>query len=109
MHLVQPGSKMAAAAAMAGRSKFMKHQLEQLLASAVHVLQVEGGLPDDISAAVHVERTRDRSHGDFASNVAMLLGTQDLAGSPDLHVAHGQLVTCPELCGFLNRLQSLVR
>jgi len=74
LHLAQLGSKMAAVLASAGRSTFMKHELEELLANAVHRLQVDGRLPGDISAAIHVERTRDRSHGDFASNVAMLLG-----------------------------------
>jgi arginyl-tRNA synthetase len=110
LHLVQPGSKMAAAAAMAGRSKFMKHQLEQLLASAVHVLQVEGGLPDDISAAVHVERTRDRSHGDFASNVAMLLGRaagqrpRELAEKIVAAVPHSGAIRKLEIAGpgFIN-------
>ena len=88
----------------------MKHQLEQLLASAVHVLQVNGGLPGDIAAAVHVERTRDRSHGDFASNIAMLLGKaagerpRDLAEKIAAAVPHSGVIRKLEIAGpgFIN-------
>jgi arginyl-tRNA synthetase len=51
----------------------MKHHLEQLLRSAVAGLQSGGALPADLVAEVHVDRTRDPRHGDFASNVALAL------------------------------------
>ena len=51
----------------------MKEQLVQLLTDAVTALQADGSLPADISPAIMVERTRDRAHGDFASNLALLL------------------------------------
>ena len=51
----------------------MKHQLESLLNQALRQLQDKGDLPADISAEAKVERTRDRQHGDFATNVAMTL------------------------------------
>ncbi len=43
------------------------------LLTAVHGLQAAGGLPDDLEMNIQIERTRDRAHGDFASNVAMTL------------------------------------
>jgi arginyl-tRNA synthetase len=51
----------------------LKDQLVQLLTDAVAKLQADGELPADITPTVMIERTRDRSHGDFASNLAMLL------------------------------------
>lgn len=51
----------------------MKEQLKQLLAEAVTQLQAAGTLPDDIQPNIMIERTRDRAHGDFASNLAMTL------------------------------------
>jgi arginyl-tRNA synthetase len=54
-------------------STAMKHQLETLLNQALQQLQRKGDLPADISAEAKVERARDRQHGDFASNVALIL------------------------------------
>ncbi|MFN2308244.1 MAG: arginine--tRNA ligase [Gammaproteobacteria bacterium] len=51
----------------------MKQRLEQLLTDAVHGLQAGGGLPADLDIAPQIERTRDRAHGDFASNLALTL------------------------------------
>ena len=54
-------------------SVFMKNLISQLLASAISTLQAEGVLPSDISPNIQVETARDKSHGDFASNLAMML------------------------------------
>ena len=51
----------------------MKNLISQLLASAISTLQTEGVLPADISPNIQVETARDKSHGDFASNLAMML------------------------------------
>jgi arginyl-tRNA synthetase len=51
----------------------MKHHLESLLKQALQQLQDKGELPVELSAEAKVERTRDRQHGDFASNIAMTL------------------------------------
>lgn len=51
----------------------MKQQLAQLLAQAYAALQSQGMIPADLPADIQVERTRDRGHGDFASNLAMTL------------------------------------
>ena len=62
----------------------MKQHLEQLLTDAVHGLQAGGGLPADRDIAVQIERTRDRAHGDFASNVAMTLAKAARAKPRDI-------------------------
>ncbi len=51
----------------------MKQHLSQLLHHAVESLQAQGVLPSDQPIDTNLERTRDRSHGDFASNLAMVL------------------------------------
>jgi arginyl-tRNA synthetase len=51
----------------------MKKRLETLLQSAIAALKAQGGLAADLDAAVLVERARDSRHGDFATNLAMIL------------------------------------
>ena len=51
----------------------MKTQLEKLLTDAVATLQADGTLPAGLTPEVMIERTRDRAHGDYASNLALLL------------------------------------
>lgn len=52
----------------------MKDQLKELIESALASLITQQSLPADVSSAdVQLERTKDRSHGDFASNIAMVL------------------------------------
>lgn len=54
----------------------MKSLIEKLLAAAVESLQAEGVLADKPASLGTIERTRDPAHGDFASNLAMLLSKQ---------------------------------
>ncbi|ESS71994.1 arginine--tRNA ligase ArgS [Methyloglobulus morosus KoM1] len=51
----------------------MKKKLEALIQQAVISLKKEGVIADDIGAAITLERTRDAQHGDFATNLAMML------------------------------------
>jgi arginyl-tRNA synthetase len=51
----------------------MKEQLQDILATTLNNLQELGKLPADIQFNIQVERTRDPSHGDFASNIALML------------------------------------
>ncbi len=51
----------------------MKSRLQSLLAEAVSRLQADGVLPADLEPRIQIERTRDARHGDFASNVALML------------------------------------
>jgi arginyl-tRNA synthetase len=62
----------------------MKSLLSQLLSTAVSALQAQGDLPADIPNSVNLERTRDRQHGDYASNLAMVLGKAARARPRDL-------------------------
>ncbi|MEP7043816.1 MAG: arginine--tRNA ligase [Dokdonella sp.] len=51
----------------------MKEQLLDSVHHALRVLQADGTLPDADAPAFVVERTKNREHGDFATNVALLL------------------------------------
>lgn len=51
----------------------MKQKLESLLHQAVTALKSQGILENDFVAPINLERTRDAQHGDFATNLAMLL------------------------------------
>ncbi|SDT01703.1 arginyl-tRNA synthetase [Halopseudomonas xinjiangensis] len=51
----------------------MKNLISQLLAEAVETLKSQGVLPADLSPSIQVENARDKAHGDFASNLAMML------------------------------------
>jgi len=48
-------------------------ELEKQLLQALTVLKADGVVPEDVSPVIKVTRTRDASHGDFASNLAMML------------------------------------
>jgi arginyl-tRNA synthetase len=52
----------------------VKQELKQLVLQAIGALRESGKLPSDFVAPVFViERTRSREHGDFATNVAMMM------------------------------------
>ena len=51
----------------------MKDTIRLLIQQALTRLVEEGVLPEGLSPAIQVENTRDKSHGDFASNIAMML------------------------------------
>ena len=52
----------------------MKQELKQLVLQAIGALRESGKLPSDFVAPTFViERTRSREHGDFATNVAMMM------------------------------------
>ena len=51
----------------------MKSQLIPLIESAIEKLQRDDTLPAELDVDIQIERTRDESHGDFASNVALML------------------------------------
>jgi arginyl-tRNA synthetase len=62
----------------------LKERLEQLLTDAVTRLQASVELPADLVPNVMVERTRDRAHGDFASNLALTLAKPARARPRDI-------------------------
>jgi len=51
----------------------LKQQIKTLLQQALDSLKQSGALPADANPVIQVERTRDPAHGDFASNLAMML------------------------------------
>lgn len=54
----------------------MKQKLETLLQHAVESLKSEGILDQESSPQINIERAKDTRHGDFASNLAMVLAKQ---------------------------------
>jgi arginyl-tRNA synthetase len=63
----------------------MKQTIADLLQSAISQLQAEQQLPSDLSLDIKVDNTRDKSHGDFASNIALTLAKP--AGMPPRKIA----------------------
>ncbi len=51
----------------------MKQTLEALLEQALDDLKSQAAVPQDLTLKPSVERTRDPQHGDFATNLAMML------------------------------------
>ena len=51
----------------------MKNKIAQLVQQALDVLKQNGVLAADIAPDIKIERTRDKQHGDFATNIAMML------------------------------------
>ncbi|MHA6198426.1 arginine--tRNA ligase [Pseudomonas wadenswilerensis] len=51
----------------------MKDTIRQLIQQALTQLTREGVLPEGLAPAIQVENARDKTHGDFASNIAMML------------------------------------
>ena len=54
----------------------MKEKLRSLISTAVDTLARDGTLPADTRVDVQVERARDKTHGDYAVNTAMILAKQ---------------------------------
>ena len=63
----------------------MKEHLEELLAQSLLHLQREGVLPAETELEIQLERTRSPEHGEFASNLAMVLAKP--AGTPPRELA----------------------
>jgi arginyl-tRNA synthetase len=55
------------------RDNLMKQQIAQILTDVVQQLKDQGIIPEDLSPRINIENTRDKAHGDFASNLAMML------------------------------------
>jgi len=54
----------------------MKHQIQFLVQAAVEQLQRTHALPAELAVTPQVERTRDKQHGDFACNIALVLAKE---------------------------------
>ena len=51
----------------------MKDQIADLIRTALNTLIDNGLLPSEIEPRITIDRTKDKSHGDLASNIAMTL------------------------------------
>lgn len=51
----------------------MKHILESLLKQSLVLLQQSGEIPADVEAEIQIDRAKDKNHGDYASNLALIL------------------------------------
>ncbi|MCC1495768.1 arginine--tRNA ligase [Alcanivorax sp. 1008] len=51
----------------------MKDRIIQSLDQAIAALKANGTLPADVTVTPQVDRTKDRSHGDYATNLALML------------------------------------
>lgn len=51
----------------------MKSHIQSLLEQTVETLKQQGILPVDFTPRIQIDRTKDKSHGDLATNIAMML------------------------------------
>jgi len=72
----------------------VKEHLEELLAQSLLHLQREGILPAGSELDIQLERTRSPEHGEFASNLAMVLTKQ--AGMPPRELAQAIIDRIPK-------------
>ena len=88
----------------------MKNHLQQLVLTALHDLHSSGVLTCELPGQILIERTRERSHGDFACNIAMVLAKparskpRDLAEHIVAHLPGSELLAKVEIAGpgFIN-------
>lgn len=72
----------------------MKHALQDLIAQAVARLVEGGTLPAGTVPEIRLDPTRDKAHGDYASNLAMMLAKP--AGKPPRALAEAIVGALPE-------------
>ncbi len=88
----------------------MKQELTELIQQALDALIAEGTLPADIAPNIQIDRTRDPSHGDLASNIALTLAKpagknpRELAGLICAALPAAGFVASTEIAGpgFIN-------
>ncbi len=96
------------------KENLMKDTIRQLIQQALTQLVTDGVLPEGLTPSIQVENARDKTHGDFASNIAMMLAKP--AGLKPRDLAE-QLIAALPACedvskveiagpGFLNFFQN---
>jgi len=88
----------------------MKQRIESLIRHSLRQLENDQIIPHGAVESVHIERTREASHGDFASNVALVLAKKaglkprELAQQIVDRLPDSDLVTRAEIAGpgFIN-------
>ncbi|WP_115089522.1 arginine--tRNA ligase [Pseudomonas wadenswilerensis] len=92
----------------------MKDTIRQLIQQALTQLVTDGVLPEGLTPAIQVENARDKTHGDFASNISMMLAKpagmkpRDLAEKLIAALPADEQVSKVEIAGpgFLNFFQN---
>jgi arginyl-tRNA synthetase len=92
----------------------LKDQLQALFQQAIDALRQDGTLPADAAVDVQVTRTKDKTHGDFATNVALQLAKparrspRDVAEAIIARLPESDLIERTEIAGpgFINLLLS---
>jgi len=92
----------------------MKDTIRQLIQQALTRLVTEGVFPEGLTPAIQVENARDKTHGDFASNIAMMLSKpagmkpRDLAEKLIAALPADEQISKVEIAGpgFLNFFQN---
>lgn len=80
----------------------MKTQLESLLATALDALKTQGLIPADFQPAIQLERTKDRAHGDWATNLALM--SAKAAGKKPRDVADALVAALPA-AGIVSKVE----
>ena len=88
----------------------MQTHISNLLTDAISIMQSSGELPENIELNIQVMRSKDKAHGDFASNVAMQLSKvadtspRDLAERIVKNISNDSVIEKIEIAGpgFLN-------
>ena len=73
----------------------MKNNIEDLINQAINKLQQQGMLDASLQPKIQVTRTRDVAHGDFASNIAMMLAKP--AGKNPRELAQALIDVLPDI------------
>ncbi|GED41656.1 arginine--tRNA ligase [Cobetia marina] len=71
----------------------MKETIIELLGQALDSLKADGTLPADASPQIKVDPTKDKTHGDYASNLAMM--TSKVAGMKPRELAEKLVAALP--------------
>jgi arginyl-tRNA synthetase len=72
----------------------MKQKIEELMLQAVETLKADGIIGLEITPHITIERTRDAQHGDFASNLALVLAKP--AKANPRHLAEKIIAALPQ-------------
>lgn len=72
----------------------MKQQLIDLIQQTIENLKADGKLPADAAPKIMVDNTKDKAHGDYASNIAMV--SSKLAGMKPRDWAEQVVAALPE-------------
>ena len=80
----------------------MKAQLETLISQALAALKAQGLLPADFQPAIQLERTKDRAHGDWATNIALM--SAKAAGKKPRDIADALVAALPA-AGIVSKVE----